>query len=63
MPIYRYRCLNGHEQEVYQTFKEAVDDPRPGCPSCPELMSRVPAPVSRPLGGDTPVYFRNRGAK
>ena len=36
MPIYVYRCSNGHTQEVYQR----MGAPAPDCPECSEPTER-----------------------
>ena len=43
MPIYEYRCGNGHEFEVFQNM---TDDPVSECEVCGEPVSRVFSPVA-----------------
>lgn len=43
MPIYEYRCSNGHEFEVVQRM---TDDPVETCETCGEPVSRVFSPVA-----------------
>ncbi len=43
MPIYEYRCPNGHEFEVFQNM---TDDPVSECEVCGESVSRVFSPVA-----------------
>ena len=43
MPIYEYRCVNGHEFEVFQNM---TDDPVAACEVCAEPVSRVFSPVA-----------------
>lgn len=51
-----------------------MKDPDPACPAidlrgrpedgpqpCLGETVKVPSPVSRPLGGSTPLFYRNRG--
>jgi putative FmdB family regulatory protein len=42
MPTYGYRCKNGHEFEVVQTFAEA---PLRRCPTCGAKVNRIFYPV------------------
>jgi putative FmdB family regulatory protein len=43
MPIYEYRCTNGHEFEVVQRM---TDDPVTACETCGEPVQRVFSPVA-----------------
>lgn len=50
MPIYEYRCRNGHTFEVIQTMSE---DPVSECEVCDQPVERVFHPVA--------VHFKGRG--
>ena len=50
MPIYEYRCGNGHEFEVVQRM---TDDPVSSCEVCGEPVERVFRPVA--------VHFKGSG--
>jgi putative FmdB family regulatory protein len=50
MPIYEYRCRNGHEFEVFQSMSE---DPVSRCPECAAPVERVFRPVA--------VHFKGSG--
>ena len=50
MPIYEYRCPNGHEFEVFQSM---ADDPVTACEVCGEPVERVFRPVA--------VHFKGSG--
>lgn len=50
MPIYEYRCRNGHEFEVFQSMSE---DPVSRCPECDAPVERVFHPVA--------VHFKGSG--
>lgn len=50
MPIYEYRCLNGHEFEVFQAMS---DDPVSVCQECGAPVERVFRPVA--------VHFKGSG--
>jgi putative FmdB family regulatory protein len=50
MPIYEYRCENGHEFEVIQSMS---DDPVTACPECGAPVERVFHPVA--------VHFKGSG--
>ena len=50
MPIYEYRCENGHEFEVVQSMS---DDPVTACPECGAPVERVFHPVA--------VHFKGSG--
>ena len=50
MPIYEYRCLNGHEFEVFQSMSE---DPVKRCRECDAPVERVFHPVA--------VHFKGSG--
>jgi putative FmdB family regulatory protein len=50
MPIYEYRCDNGHLFEVMQRM---TDDPVESCPTCGAAVQRVFHPVA--------VHFKGKG--
>jgi putative FmdB family regulatory protein len=50
MPIYEYRCPNGHEFEVFQSM---ADDPVSVCQECGAPVQRVFHPVA--------VHFKGSG--
>ena len=50
MPIYEYRCRNGHEFEVFQSMS---DDPVEECEVCGAPVERVFRPVA--------VHFKGSG--
>jgi putative FmdB family regulatory protein len=50
MPIYEYRCLNGHNFEVIQSMS---DDPVEACEVCGAPVERVFHPVA--------VHFKGSG--
>lgn len=50
MPIYEYRCRNGHSFEVFQAMTE---DPVAACEVCGEPVERVFHPVA--------VHFKGSG--
>jgi putative FmdB family regulatory protein len=50
MPIYEYRCANGHEFEVFQNMSE---DPVSSCEECGAPVERVFRPVA--------VHFKGSG--
>jgi len=50
MPIYEYRCKNGHEFEVFQAMS---DDPVSACEVCGEAVERIFRPVA--------VHFKGSG--
>jgi putative FmdB family regulatory protein len=50
MPIYEYRCPNGHEFEVFQSMS---DDPVEVCQECGAPVERVFRPVA--------VHFKGSG--
>jgi putative FmdB family regulatory protein len=50
MPIYEYRCENGHEFEVMQRMS---DDAMETCPTCEAPVRRVLHPVA--------VHFKGSG--
>jgi putative FmdB family regulatory protein len=50
MPIYEYRCRNGHRFEVFQSMSE---DPVSRCPECAAPVERVFHPVA--------VHFKGSG--
>ena len=50
MPIYEYRCRNGHEFEVFQSMS---DEPVTECQECGAPVERVFRPVA--------VHFKGSG--
>jgi putative FmdB family regulatory protein len=50
MPIYEYRCRNGHDFEVFQSMSE---DPVSRCPECAAPVERLFRPVA--------VHFKGKG--
>jgi putative FmdB family regulatory protein len=63
MPIYEYRCPNGHQFEVFQAIG---DDPVSTCQVCGEPVERVFHPVAVHFKGSgfyTTDYARKSGAK
>ena len=61
MPIYEYRCTNGHTFEVKQSMS---DDPVAVCEVCSSPVERVFHPVAVHFKGSgfyTTDYGRNRG--
>jgi putative FmdB family regulatory protein len=50
MPIYEYRCRNGHEFEVFQSMSE---EPVSRCPECDAPVERIFHPVA--------VHFKGSG--
>src|SRR3954453_14296617 len=48
MPIYEYRCENGHTFEVMQKM---TDDPVSACSTCEAPVQRVFHPVAGPFKG------------
>ena len=61
MPIYEYRCGNGHNFEVMQRMS---DDPVASCEVCGEPVQRVFHPVAVHFKGSgfySTDYGRNRG--
>ena len=61
MPIYEYRCRNGHTFEVLQSMS---DDPVTKCEVCGEPVERVFHPVAVHFKGSgfySTDYGRNRG--
>jgi putative FmdB family regulatory protein len=50
MPIYEYRCRNGHTFEVFQRM---IDDPVAACEECGAPVERVFRPVA--------VHFKGSG--
>jgi putative FmdB family regulatory protein len=62
VPIYEYRCSNGHVFEVMQSMS---DDPVTKCRECGAPVERVFHPVAVHFKGSgfyTTDYGRNRGA-
>ncbi len=59
MPIYEYRCLNGHTFEVIQTMS---DDPVSSCEQCGAPVERVFHPVAVHFKGSG-FYSTDYGAK
>jgi putative FmdB family regulatory protein len=63
MPIYEYRCRNGHQFEVFQAISDA---PVTACQECGEPVERVFHPVAVHFKGSgfyTTDYARKDGAK
>jgi putative FmdB family regulatory protein len=63
MPIYEYRCSNGHQFEVSQAMS---DDPITACTECGAPVERVFHPVAVHFKGSgfyTTDYARKTGAK
>jgi putative FmdB family regulatory protein len=63
MPIYEYRCTNGHQFEVFQAM---ADDPITTCPECGAAVQRVFHPVAVHFKGSgfyTTDYARKATAK
>lgn len=46
MPMYAYRCENGHEVEELRKFLER-QDPGPACPTCGQPTSYVVSATKR----------------
>ena len=59
MPIYEYRCANGHTFEVIQTMS---DDPVSSCEQCGAPVERVFHPVAVHFKGSG-FYSTDYGAK
>jgi putative FmdB family regulatory protein len=62
MPIYEYRCPNGHEFEVFQSMAE---DPISRCQECGAPVERVFHPVAVHFKGSgfyTTDYARRSGS-
>ena len=59
MPIYEYRCLNGHTFEVIQSMS---DDPVATCEECGAPVERVFRPVAVHFKGSG-FYSTDYGAK
>ena len=62
MPVYGYRCENGHNFEVIQRM---VDDPVTECPECGAPVQRVFHPVAVHFKGSgfyTTDYGKKKGA-
>jgi putative FmdB family regulatory protein len=62
LPIYEYRCKNGHTFEVMQSMS---DDPVATCQTCEAPVERVFHPVAIHFKGSgfySTDYGRNRGA-
>ena len=63
MPIYEYRCRNGHQFEVFQAIS---DEPVSACQECGEPVERVFHPVAVHFKGSgfyTTDYARKQTAK
>ena len=63
MPIYEYRCRNGHQFEVFQAIS---DEPVSACQECGEPVERVFHPVAVHFKGSgfyTTDYARKASAK
>jgi putative FmdB family regulatory protein len=50
MPVYEYRCDNGH---VFETMQRMSDDPLSSCETCSAPVQRVFHPVA--------VHFKGKG--
>ena len=62
MPVYEYRCENGHQFEVTQRMS---DDPVTACPTCGASVKRVFHPIAVHFKGSgfyTTDYGRKKGA-
>jgi putative FmdB family regulatory protein len=62
MPVYEYRCENGHNFEVTQRMS---DDPVTACPTCGAAVKRVFHPIAVHFKGSgfyTTDYGRKKGA-
>ena len=59
MPIYEYRCLNGHTFEVIQSMS---DDPVATCEECGAPVERIFRPVAVHFKGSG-FYSTDYGAK
>jgi putative FmdB family regulatory protein len=62
MPIYEYRCRNGHTFEVFQSI---ADDPVSSCEECGAPVERVLHPVAVHFKGSgfyTTDYARKKAA-
>jgi len=63
VPIYEYRCRNGHQFEVFQAM---ADDPVSKCQECGAAVERVFRPVAIHFKGSgfyTTDYARKTPAK
>lgn len=63
MPIYEYRCRNGH---TFETFQSMADDPISSCEECGAPTERVFHPVAVHFKGSgfyTTDYARKGAAK
>ncbi len=60
MPLYAYRCTNGHEFEVRQRFS---DDPVEVCPQCGAEVRRVITQVGVVFKGSGFYVTDNRNGK
>ena len=63
MPIYEYRCRNGHQFEVFQAIS---DEPVSACQECGEPVERVFHPIAVHFKGSgfyTTDYARKASAK
>ncbi len=63
MPIYEYRCRNGHQFEVFQGMS---DDPVSACQECGSPVERLFHPVAVHFKGSgfyTTDYARKASAK
>jgi putative FmdB family regulatory protein len=62
MPVYEYRCENGHNFEVTQRMS---DDPVTACPTCGAPVKRVFHPIAVHFKGSgfyNTDYGRKKGA-
>ncbi len=60
MPIYQYRCDNGHEFEVLQRMS---DPPPEKCQSCPAEVHRRISRFHNPQGAGIYLFDREQGNK
>lgn len=63
MPIYEYRCRNGH---IFEVFQSMTDDPVSACEQCNAPVERVFHPVAVHFKGSgfyTTDYARKGGEK
>ncbi len=67
MPTYTYRCTDPNCGFVFEEMNTIANGDTAYCPcagpgggSCGTKAVKIPSQVSRPLGGDTPIHYRNR---
>ena len=71
MPLYTYRCPEGHTWEEFRTLSTGTEASEDCCPKCPQVEgcftggTKVPSQVSVILRGRgwTPQFFPNREGK